>query len=97
MPWSAGDETDAAIIDTTWGELQRLEAAPGVTTVGEIELVELLELGAVAVDRRTSGSFGGKTIPGSSLLSHDEILVRVGELDRGRVSILFCNGPQCQQ
>lgn len=97
VPWSAEDETDAVTVDTTWGELQRLEAAPGVPTVGELELVELLEHGAVAVDCRSRGSFGGKTIPGSVLLPHDEILARVGELDRGRVSILFCNGPQCPQ
>lgn len=97
VPWLAEDETDAVIVDTTWGELQRLEAAPGIRTVGELELVELLEDGAVAVDCRTRGSFGGKTIPGSVLLPHDEILARAGELDRGRVSILFCNGPQCPQ
>ncbi len=97
VPWSAEGETDAVTVDTTWGEVQGLEAAAGVATVGELELVRLLEQGAVAVDCRTRGSFGGQTIPGSVLLPHDEILARAGELDRGRLSILFCNGPQCPQ
>lgn len=97
VPWPADNETDGVIVDTTWGEVQQMEAAAGVRTVGEIELVALLEQGAVAVDCRTRGSFGGKTIPNSVLLPHDEILIRAGELDRGRVSIVFCNGPQCPQ
>ena len=62
VPWPAEGETDAVTVDTTWGEVQCLEAAPGTRTVRELELVELLEQGAVAVDCRTSGSFGGKTI-----------------------------------
>ena len=55
----------------------------------------------VAVDTtwgcRTVGSFGGRTIPGSVHIPHDEIVDRRDELDPGRVSILFCNGPQCPQ
>lgn len=97
VPWSAEDEIDAVVVDTTWGEIQRLEAAPGVSTVAELELGELVDQGAALVDCRTRGSFGGKTIPGSVRLPHDEILDRVGELDPARVSILFCNGPQCPQ
>jgi rhodanese-related sulfurtransferase len=97
VPWPLAGETDVVAVDTTWGELQRLDAAPGVRTVGELELIELVEQGAVLVDSRTDGSFGGRTIPGSVLVPHDEIVERRGELDPQRVSILFCNGPQCPQ
>jgi rhodanese-related sulfurtransferase len=97
VPWPAEDETDLVVVDTTWGELQPLTAAPGVRTVGELELAELHDHGAVLIDCRTRGSFGGRTIPGSVLLPHDEIVERRDELDRDRVSILFCNGPQCPQ
>jgi rhodanese-related sulfurtransferase len=97
VPWPIEGEADLVAVDTTWGELQPLQAAPGVRTVGELELAELVDEGAVLVDCRTRGSFGGRTLPGSVLLPHDEIVDRRGELDPGRLSILFCNGPQCPQ
>ena len=97
VPWPVEGEPDVVAVDTTWGELQPLQAAPGVRTVGELELVELHEQGAVLVDCRTRGSFGGRTLPGSVLLPHDEIVDRRGELDPDGLSILFCNGPQCPQ
>lgn len=96
VPWQVEGEADVVAVDTTWGELQRLHAAPGVATVGELELVEMVEQGAVVVDCRTAGSFGGRTIPGSRHLPHDEVLRRRDELGTDRVSILFCNGPQCR-
>ncbi len=97
VPWPMEGERDVVAVDTTWGEMQRLEAAPGVATVGELELGEMVQQGAVVIDCRTSGSFGGRTIPESVHVPHDEIIGRMEELDRGRVSILFCNGPQCPQ
>ena len=97
VPWPLSDEADVVAVDTTWGEVQRLQAAPGVVTVGELELVEMVEQGALVVDCRTAGSFGGRTIPDSRHLPHDQVLQRRDELDPGRISILFCNGPQCPQ
>ena len=97
VPWPVAGETDVVAVDTTWGEVQPLEVAPGVRTVGELELVDLAERGAVLVDCRTAGSFGGRTIPASVLIPHDEVIQRRGEFDPDRLSILFCNGPQCPQ
>ena len=97
VPWPLAGDTDVVAVDTTWGELQWLHAAVGVPTVGEFELAEMVEQGAVVIDCRTAGSFGGRTIPGSVHIPHDEIVDRRDELDPGRVSILFCNGPQCPQ
>jgi rhodanese-related sulfurtransferase len=97
VPWNVDDETDVVAVDTTWGELQPLEAAPGVRTVGECELLRLIDEGALVVDCRTRGSFGGRTVPGSVLLPYDEIIARRDELDPQRLSVLFCNGPQCPQ
>jgi rhodanese-related sulfurtransferase len=97
VPWQVDGEDDVVAVDTTWGELQPLEAAPGVRTVGELELAELVAQGAVLVDSRTDGSFGGRTIPGSVNIPHDVVLDRRSELDPDRVAILFCNGPQCPQ
>jgi len=97
VPWRLEGEADLVVVDTTWGELQRLEAAPGVQTVGELELIELVEHGALVVDCRTAGSFGGLTIPGAANIPHTEMVERRSELDPHRISILFCNGPQCPQ
>lgn len=97
VPWPVEGESDVVAVDTTWGEMQPLVAADGVSTVGELELVELVEQGAVVVDCRTAGSFGGRTIPGSVNIPHTKMLERRVELDASRVSILFCNGPQCPQ
>jgi rhodanese-related sulfurtransferase len=97
VPWRIDGEDDLVAVDTTWGELQRLEAAPGVRTVGELELVELVEQGALVVDCRTAGSFGGRTIPGSINIPHTDMVERRAELDQSRFAILFCNGPQCPQ
>jgi rhodanese-related sulfurtransferase len=97
VPWPVDGEDDLVIVDTTWGELQPLQAAPGVRTVGELELLELVEQGAFVVDCRTAGSFGGRTIPGSVNIPHTEMVERRAELDESRVAILFCNGPQCPQ
>ena len=97
VPWPIQDEPDLVAVDTTWGEIQPLEAAPGVRTIGELELIDLTGRGALLIDTRTPGSFGGHTIAGSVNIPHDEMLDRKDELDRERVSILFCNGPQCPQ
>ncbi|HYZ09087.1 MAG TPA: rhodanese-like domain-containing protein [Pseudonocardiaceae bacterium] len=97
VPWPVDGETDVVAVDSTWGEMQPLEAVPGVPTVGELELVDLVGQGALVVDCRTAGSFRGRTIPGSVNIPHNAMLDRKDELDRGVVSILFCNGPQCPQ
>jgi rhodanese-related sulfurtransferase len=90
-------EADLVVIDTTWGEIQPLEAAPGVRTVGELELLDLVRSGAALVDTRVPGSRGGRTLPGAVSVPHDQLLGRKSELPSDSVAILFCNGPQCPQ
>ena len=75
MPWPLDGQADVVAVDTTWGELQPMEIAPGVRTVGEIELLALAQEGATLVDSRTDGSFGGRTLPGEPVV----------EPNRGRV------------
>ena len=97
VPWTLDSETDVVAVDTTWGELQPMEVAPGVRTVGEIELLALVQQGAALIDSRTDGSFGGRTLPGAVNIPHDQTLARQGDLDPNGTSVLFCNGPQCPQ
>ena len=50
VPWAVAGEVDVVAVDTTWGTLQPWEAAPGVRTVGELEIIELVAQGAMLVD-----------------------------------------------
>ena len=97
VPQPVPGEPDLVVADTTWGELQPIVVAPGVRTVGELEVIELVDQGATLVDCRTPGSFFGATIRGSVLVPHDEVVQRRTELDPDGVTVLFCNGPQCPQ
>lgn len=97
MPWDVDGQPDVVAVDTTWGEVQPLECAPGVRTVGELELTDLVRDGAVLIDTRVPDSRSGVTLPGARNVQHDEIVDRRDELDPAGLSILFCNGPQCPQ
>jgi rhodanese-related sulfurtransferase len=97
VPQPARDQPDLVLVDTTWGKLQPVQPVEGIRTVGELELTELVSNGAALIDTRVEGSVGGSTIPGAVNIPHDDISRRADELDRGNVSIMFCNGPQCPQ
>lgn len=97
VPQALGQEADLVAVDTTWGELQPLHCAPGVVTLGELELIEKVRDGALLIDTRNPDSKGGVTIPGAVGIPHGQIKDRRAELDASRVNIVFCNGPQCPQ
>lgn len=97
VPWHAADAEDLVVVDSTWGELQPLHCAPNVVTVGELELIEAVNNGAVLVDSRLPDSRAGVTIPGAINIPHDQILDSKDRLDPSRLTVLFCNGPQCPQ
>jgi rhodanese-related sulfurtransferase len=83
-------------VDGTWGTVQPIEIAPGVTTIGELELLELLSGGALLIDTRQPELHRERTIPGARGIPHDDIAERIGELDPSVPAVLFCNGPQCK-
>lgn len=97
LPAPVEHELELVTVDTTWGTVQPLRPFPDVVTVGELELVDLVAHGAALVDTRVGDSRSGATLPGALHLPHDEIVGRRSELDPSRVSVLFCNGPQCPQ
>ncbi len=89
--------------------IQPMTPENGVTTIGELELLEMLEdPEAVVIDSRTREWFEGGTIPGAIHLPWDRITDRLGEFGcepdfegwdcaaAPRVA-LFCNGPWCGQ
>ena len=83
------------LVDGTWGKLQPLTLAPGVRTVGELELIEHLERGLPLVDSRLAHFHAAATIPGARGIPHTDVLERIGDLDPALPTVFFCNGPQC--
>lgn len=90
------DEPGYVIVDSTWGEIQPLAVAPGVQTIGELDVIEHLERGLPIIDTRHVEQHREATIPGARGIAHEEIVERIDELDRDTVTVLFCNGPQCK-
>jgi rhodanese-related sulfurtransferase len=82
-------------VDATWGTVQPIELAPGVQTVGELELVEHLRRGLSVIDTRLKHFLIDGTIPGAHSIPHDEVLDHLHELDPRVPTVFFCNGPQC--
>ncbi len=89
--------------------IQPISPAEGVTTIGEVELIEMLqEPDALVVDSRTVDWFQGGSIPGAISLPYTQVGDRLTELgcepdfdgwdcaDAKRVA-LFCNGLWCGQ
>ena len=90
--------------------IQPMNPAPGVTTIGELELLEALQDPSVTViDSRVRPDWETGTIPGSISMPYTEMADRLHELgcvpdfegyecgpDVGAI-VLFCNGPWCGQ
>ena len=89
--------------------IQPMIAAEGVTTIGELELLEMLTDGdAILVDSRTPDWFRGGTIPGAVSMPYTEMSDHLGtlgcEIDfdgwdcaEAKPVALFCNGIWCGQ
>lgn len=89
--------------------IQPIRPAEGVTTIGELELIEMLQdPNAVVVDGRVRSNFEGGSIPGAINIPYTEAADRLGELGceidfdgfdcaNAKPVALFCNGPWCGQ
>lgn len=97
MPEPVEGQSDLVTVDTTWGELQPMEVAPGVRTIGELELIDLATGGVPLVDGRTEDFFEVATLPGAVNMPYGAVADHCEELDVHDRVIFFCNGPQCPQ
>ena len=90
--------------------IQPMTPAPGVTTIGELEVLDFLEKRtAILVDGRIRPEFEAGTIPGAVSVPYNEAADRLDEfgceidfdgfLCDGEITpvVLFCNGPWCGQ
>jgi rhodanese-related sulfurtransferase len=95
VPRAVEDEPGIFAVDATWGVIQPISLAPGVCTVGELEVIEHLRDGRPVVDCRLPVYVERGTIPGAVNVPHGEIVERIPELDPVEPIVVFCNGPQC--
>jgi rhodanese-related sulfurtransferase len=90
--------------------IQPMVPAPGVTPVGELEVIAALQdENTVVIDGRIRPEFEAGTIPGAVSVPYTEAADRLGELGcepdfdgwicEGDIPqvVLFCNGPWCGQ
>ena len=91
--------------------IQPMSPAPGVTTIGELELIAMLkDPAAVVIDGRIRPEYEAGTIPGAVSVPYTEAADRLEDLgcepdvegyacDPATVKrvALFCNGPWCGQ
>ncbi len=89
--------------------IQPHSPADGVTTIGELELIEMLQdPGTVVVDSRTFDWFEGGTIPGSINIPYHYVVDELAQLGcapdfdgwdctEAKPVALFCNGAWCGQ
>lgn len=89
--------------------IQPNSPAEGVTTIGELELIEMLkDPEAVVIDSRTRDWFEGGTIPGAISIPYTQITDELGQLgcepdfdgwecEGAKPVALFCNGIWCGQ
>lgn len=91
--------------------IQPITPAEGVTTIGELELIAMLQdPEAMVLDSRVKSDFDGGAIPGAVHMPYTEAADRLGELgcepdfegficdgDQVKTIALYCNGPWCGQ
>jgi len=95
MPRAVEGMPGLFVVDATWGRIAPMALAPGVQTVGELEVIEHLRAGGGCIDCRQPEYFAEGSLPGAVNVPHQWILERLGTLDAERRAVVFCNGPQC--
>jgi rhodanese-related sulfurtransferase len=82
-------------IDATWGTISPMQLAAGVSTVGELEVIDHIAAGLPLVDTRLEHFYREGTITTARNIPHEQIDESTGSLEREVATIFFCNGPQC--
>lgn len=87
--------------------VQPQKVAPGVETVGELEVIKYMEKGGLIIDARTVEWHVKGTIPGSKNIPYTQVASRLDELgckkgakwdcSNAKTVLLFCNGLWCGQ
>jgi rhodanese-related sulfurtransferase len=95
VPRAVPGEPGCFVVDATWGTIMPIELAPGVRSVGELEVIAHIEAGLPLIDTRLPKYVAAGTIPTARAVPHTETADRLNEFDDRVDTVLFCNGPQC--
>lgn len=95
IPQPVAGERGLFTVDSTWGTITPMQIAPGVATVGELEVIEHIEAGLPLIDTRLEHFFRTGTIPTAVNVSHRDEAGLIEHVRGDVPAILFCNGPQC--
>ena len=95
VPQPVAGRPGLVIVDATWGTISPMQLAPGVRTVGELEVIGHIEHGLPLIDTRLEHFYNAGTIPGARNISHERASEAITALDPKKPTVFFCNGPQC--
>ena len=95
IPYAVEGAPGQFLVDATWGTIMPMQLAPGVRTVGELDVLAHIEAGLPLIDTRLPQYLAQGTIPSARAIPHTQIAERLPEFDPESDTILFCNGPQC--
>jgi rhodanese-related sulfurtransferase len=95
VPSPVPNDPGLFLVGATWGTISPFQIAPGVRTVGELEVIEHIAAGLPLVDTRLEHFYRDGTIPSAHNIPHERIEGSIDSLDPSVATIFFCNGPQC--
>jgi rhodanese-related sulfurtransferase len=95
VPRPVPNEPGLVVVDATWGTISPINLAPGVRTVGELEVIEHIHAGLPLADTRLESFYREGTIPGARNVTYQRMAESIDSLDQHLATIFFCNGPQC--
>jgi rhodanese-related sulfurtransferase len=95
VPQPVPNQPGILTVDATWGTIALMHLAPGVRTVGELELIDHIAAGLPLVDTRLEHFYREGTIPGARNIPHKQLKKSICSLDPDVATVFFCNGPQC--
>jgi hypothetical protein len=91
VPQLVPDEPGLVTVDATWGTISPMRIAPGVLTVGELEVIEHIDAGLPLVDTRLAHFYRHGTIPGARNVPHEHIEESIDSLEPNLATIFFCS------
>ena len=95
VPQPVPSQPGLVTVDATWGTVAPIQLAPGVRTVGELEVIEQIDAGLPLVDTRLAHFFRQGTIPSARNVTHELMTDSIEVLDPDVATVFFCNGLQC--
>jgi rhodanese-related sulfurtransferase len=95
VPQPVPSQPGMLTVDATWGAIAPMHLSPGVSTVGELELIDHITAGLPLVDTRLERFYREGTIPSARNIPHEQLKGLIDSLNPDVATAFFCNGPQC--